>query len=1635
MKKKKFIIGGIAVALSAVMFTQTIPMELLETLAEEIVEVFEVEETIPHEQEENMTGGWSDKGNVGSGYIIEEDVSKRTLTTKEFVMSDDTRMIQQFAEPVHYYENGEYKEIEKSLVEETTVEKETAESSVADSTIKSTRKKHFTYASVSENGKTVVNGKEVYAGKKDGSAKNDVFFRFELPKTEKHYALVGAKLNFQYETKGASLFDRKKLNYNVYVADSKTELSNITYDSKPAKLQELTAIEDSTMTEETAGYTSENISVSNIQNDTLTIGVETTSETSEDGYIALATAAETMCVTYTYRTVVGLDDSYSMERFEIDGATAYVHNVAGCLTLACDLASFNTLTDMPFEASLIYNTHNDEVLTNYNKPAMFGNNFKLNFQQYMLKSADGNYYEWIDADGSITTFYQSETAGFYRAKSQNLYFREDSNETGVLFDAQNNEVYFANGRPTIIMGLGTPQESIVISYDATNVNQINQVSYTDKANTYQLVFEYANGKAQTVKKQINSTVVATYNLTYDGEKLIGITHVGANVNLLYFSYGNGLTYVTNAQKEVLHFEPQSGGTKIEKVSSMQGIGGSTTDLRCYSYAQFTYQECTNTTIKYYQDDKLVGEKHIAFNNAQSPISEWYVDENGDIAFSNQVNWGNVWVREYGDDYIQETVQYTHTEPTTIAKTLSGVASETFTISNEDLSKGVNNPLYKHALNFKVTVTSTTYNIIDLTVVVGDSMYDIDLEYGGEVYVSIPCGYLTANTFRIASNDYATYSISDIHYTVIDYTKTTSALLTDTTLAVSEQRYGIKSSVGYTKGGDYTSTVYNERQLPASTVAQGMDAPTVIEITTYEYYTDFEWTKNKPKKVITKETVGIATAEKTRTEYQYSKSVDGLATTTTATTTSGTLKTQTQYIVNKMRTPHMVTQVDENGQETTAYYEQTYGDNRLAYVIYGNTKETYGYNELGQVTSMSVVDRTSNTVIHSQTNSYVNGTYTGSTYGGSTYGYTYDSTGLITSITDNNKTMLGYTYNSNDADKGKNAVKEKTYANGQTAYYSYYANSMSVSYESEWYDYIVNNAGEVTSQRHYADNERKISYSYNKDNVYAPTLRIDGLEYPVTYTTKYNEYTERLENIEVKFIGSCVTSEIFNGVYTYDREGRLASSSYGEHKTSLGYDTLGRVTSYVTHYDQREIQDKSYVYATNGGYATNRLTQIVDNNTSTVESTATYDGNGRISGITYGSRTSAYTYDGAGRLISETTDGVTRNYTYDGANNIQASGLTYTNGKLTSVNGAAIEYDDLGNPTTYKGNTFVWTQGRKLASGSIGWTDFAYTYDGNGMRYEKDVDGEITEYYYNGTQLIAENREYEGRIYYIYDATGIAGMIYNYQYYYFDKNVLGDVVAIRNASGTVVGEYLYDAWGNIDYLYGSIAEINPFRYRGYYYDTETGFYYLQTRYYDPEIMRFINADDYELVAELSSVVGQLNMYAYCGNNPIMYTDPTGEILWISALIGGVIGAAFGGISAYISGENVWAGILIGGLTGALSGGLGFQFLGNFAMGFLSNVANSYVNNQEVNLNNAFLSGILSGALSTLKLNVFQNVPNLTLQEVGKETVKNTMNLMAENILLDLMISSMASMAAITINALNSGRDIKISQFYIVQYRGV
>ena len=162
------------------------------------------------------------------------------------------------------------------------------------------------------------------------------------------------------------------------------------------------------------------------------------------------------------------------------------------------------------------------------------------------------------------------------------------------------------------------------------------------------------------------------------------------------------------------------------------------------------------------------------------------------------------------------------------------------------------------------------------------------------------------------------------------------------------------------------------------------------------------------------------------------------------------------------------------------------------------------------------------------------------------------------------------------------------------------------------------------------------------------------------------------------------------------------------------------------------------------------------------------------------------------------------------------------------------------------------------------------------------------------------------------------------------------MAIVNAYGQALAEYEYDPYGNIVSQSGPFADINPLRYRGYVYDSETQFYYLQSRYYDPEIGRFINADSYASTGQ--GILGN-NMFAYCGNNPVSREDTGGEFWHL--VIGGVIGGIIGGISAAVSGGDV-TDILIGTAAGAAGGvlaatgaGVVAQALGSAAISMTSN----------------------------------------------------------------------------------------------------
>ena len=351
---------------------------------------------------------------------------------------------------------------------------------------------------------------------------------------------------------------------------------------------------------------------------------------------------------------------------------------------------------------------------------------------------------------------------------------------------------------------------------------------------------------------------------------------------------------------------------------------------------------------------------------------------------------------------------------------------------------------------------------------------------------------------------------------------------------------------------------------------------------------------------------------------------------------------------------------------------------------------------------------------------------------------------------------------------------------------------------------------------------------------------------------------------------------------------------------------------------------------------------------------TYDDNGNIKTITSAGNLITYIYNEISELIREDNQvlGKTITYRYDGGGNLlEKKEYAYTTGtpgastrtlpygyadtnwkdKLTSFDGKTITYDTIGNPLSFDGWTYTWEEGRQLKSMTKGSTALSFKYNSSGLRTEKSVNGVPTKYIYLGGKVAFETTGAETS-HYTYDGSGAPfSMTYNGSEYFYLTNLQGDVTGLADAAGATVVSYTYDSWGKLTSTTGSMATSlgvkNPYRYRGYRYDTETGLYYLQSRYYNPEIGRFINADDASILYLSNNEILHYNIFIYVNNNPINHIDPTGHLAEI------LIGAAFSGALAWLlfkievylgmRSNNNWAlaGIVtVNAAMGAATGGL-------------------------------------------------------------------------------------------------------------------
>ena len=453
------------------------------------------------------------------------------------------------------------------------------------------------------------------------------------------------------------------------------------------------------------------------------------------------------------------------------------------------------------------------------------------------------------------------------------------------------------------------------------------------------------------------------------------------------------------------------------------------------------------------------------------------------------------------------------------------------------------------------------------------------------------------------------------------------------------------------------------------------------------------------------------------------------------------------------------------------------------------------------------------------------------------------------------------------DKFDRTTKEQY--NNVTYEYAYDASGQLAQQSStagEEYNYEYDSLGRLIRSNEYNDG----TFEQRTEHIYDASNRLTKQSWynaggTTTMSYAYSTTTGLLTSLNANLVGTSIPV-----AYTYQGANQLRSKAIGSvmtkaynFGTSSGYRTA--LPNFVNYRDPdgNLIYGDYCVYDGNG-----RIVSIADSgNTSSVRATYGYDEQGQLTSAAVGGTRYAYTYDTAGNLITKTDGGTSHSYTY---------GNGAWRDLLTAYDGKSITYSG-GNPTKYyNGSTFTWTQGRKLATAKVGNTNISYTYDMAGVRSSKTVGS--TKYDFTTLSGLVTRQTGGGKtIDFVYDENNQPlAMKYNNTLYYYVLNAQGDVVRIVNSSRSVVASYTYDPWGKIISSSGTLADINPLRYRGYYYDSETGFYYLQSRYYDPEIGRFINADSYAS----TDATGLLstNMFAYCENNPAMRIDPTGELFW-------------------------------------------------------------------------------------------------------------------------------------------------------------
>jgi RHS repeat-associated protein len=618
-----------------------------------------------------------------------------------------------------------------------------------------------------------------------------------------------------------------------------------------------------------------------------------------------------------------------------------------------------------------------------------------------------------------------------------------------------------------------------------------------------------------------------------------------------------------------------------------------------------------------------------------------------------------------------------------------------------------------------------------------------------------------------------------------------------------------------------------------------------------------------------------------------------------------------------------------------------------------------------------------------------------------YNFEYDELGRKTTVKVGEQALSTNVYSPDR----KNRLEEVQYGNGGKVKYTYddFDRVTGVGYdndESPRFSYEYDSKGRAAFVKDSTDGST-IRTGYDQTDRPNETEQRDG-----DGNLKYRTLIEYDKKNRVKAFNEATADANFKTEYTYDADNRVTKVRYNSSDTSkvdYVYDKLNRITS-------RTVTNGTSSYATQFAYApgattygenvtaplVNSITQGEGENA--MNFAYTYDNRGNITSETRNGLSTTYVYDALGQFVrvNDPHENATWIYSYDRGGNIlnkakyayttadelgeALESIPYTYGdanwkdKLTAYNGVPITYDAIGNPLNDGTWTYEWQAGRQLkrmANIVTGVTmEFAYNDSGVRTKKVKKVNGvlaETTEYLVNGKNIvdlihIDHVAEVTDRMHFSYDALGeVTRVEHNGTVYTYVQNLQGDIAGILDSNGNLVVKYEYDAWGKQLLTEGLLANVlgrdNPFRYRGYVYDEETGIYYLFNRYYSPEMERWINAD--RVISGTGGGVLGNNVFAYCINSPINMSDATGnwpkwlekavKVVSVAVVAVAVVTTAVA-VSAFTAGTGsviavYGASVLLGAALSGINGGIANESNGN-----------SYAN--------GYVGGFFSGAIQSL-----------------------------------------------------------------------